>query len=371
MQYSFWEKDFLEKPADITILGSGIVGLSTAISIKKRAPHCNILVLERGTHPFGASTRNAGFACFGSVSELLEDIRVMGEEACMEVVSMRYQGLKTLRQRLGDATIDYRSCGGMEVFRMKDKESSEQCQGATPFCNQLIKSALGLDNCYNVVKNTSLPSFGAQAIFQNFEGTLHPLKMMHALQKLAVSSGVRIEYGIQVDEIDQANRSLLCANQLQIGYNKLIVCTNGFSRRLLPELEVVPARNQVLITQPLPQNPLVSGYHLDKGFVYFREVAGRILIGGGRNLDPEGEMTDQFGETEQIRNYLLKILDEIYPGASTKIELSWSGILGVGPSKFPIVEWVDDHIIAGVRMGGMGVAIGSHLGEMLADQVTR
>lgn len=201
---------------------------------------------------------------------------------------------------------------------------------------------------------------------QDFEGTLHPLKMMHALQKLAISLGVHIEYGIQVDEIDQSGQTLLCGNQLNIPYKTLIVCTNGFTGRLLPQLEVVPARNQVLVTRPLPNNPLVSGYHLDKGYVYFREIEGRILIGGGRNLDPEGEMTDQFGETKLIRNYLLQILEEVYPGASERIEMSWSGILGVGPSKFPIVEWVGDHILAGVRMGGMGVAIGSHLGEELA-----
>ena len=41
--------------------------------------------------PTGASTRNAGFACFGSITELMEDISVVGLDKTMELVSMRVQ----------------------------------------------------------------------------------------------------------------------------------------------------------------------------------------------------------------------------------------------------------------------------------------
>ncbi|MBK7637250.1 MAG: hypothetical protein IPJ13_25425 [Saprospiraceae bacterium] len=57
------------------------------------------------------------------------------------------------------------------------------------------------------------------------------------------------------------------------------MCTNGFTAALFPELEVVPARNQVLITEKLDNNPLDSGYHMDKGYVYFRNYeAGSSLV---------------------------------------------------------------------------------------------
>ena len=61
MNYSFWEKYFIAQDTDITIIGSGIVGLSTAISIRERAPHMSVKILERGSVPYGASTKNAGF----------------------------------------------------------------------------------------------------------------------------------------------------------------------------------------------------------------------------------------------------------------------------------------------------------------------
>jgi glycine/D-amino acid oxidase-like deaminating enzyme len=130
----------------------------------------------------------------------------------------------------------------------------------------------------------------------------------------------------------------------------------------------MPARNQVLITDPLPNNPLRSGYHVDKGYLYFREYEGRILLGGGRNMDAENEQTDAFGNTAFISQFLDQVLNDIYPGASSKIAWRWSGILGIGPSKKPIIEWIEKDVLAGVRLGGMGVAIGSWLGDELAQR---
>ncbi len=367
MNYSFWEKQFLEKPTDVTIIGAGIVGLSTAISIKEKMPHWTVKVLEKAPHPNGASTKNAGFSCFGSVSELLDDIETMGESACMEVVLMRWKGLAKLRHRLGDKAIDYRHCGGTELFRKQDDDLRETCFQSISYCNQLMKEHLSIENCYREKRNTLIPAFRQEAIVNEYEGTIDPLRMMQSLFAMAVSLGVSIEYGIDIMHISLSDKVLHTSENVHISYKTLIVCTNGFSRRLLPELAVEAARNQVLITEPLPSNPLSSGYHIDKGYIYFREVEGRILLGGGRNVNPVGEATDQFGTTEEIQQYLQEVLEQIYPGASTRIAYTWSGILGVGPSKFPILERLDADVLVGVRMGGMGVAIGSYLGDVLAD----
>ncbi len=75
MDLSYWERDTFFSNVDIIIIGSGIVGLSAALCLKKRAPKLNIIILERGILPMGASSKNAGFACFGSPGELLEDLK--------------------------------------------------------------------------------------------------------------------------------------------------------------------------------------------------------------------------------------------------------------------------------------------------------
>jgi glycine/D-amino acid oxidase-like deaminating enzyme len=148
-----------------------------------------------------------------------------------------------------------------------------------------------------------------------------------------------------------------------------LFATNGFAGKLTNG-SVKPARAQVLITKPIPNLDIKGTFHLDKGYYYFRNIGDRILFGGGRNLDFEGETTTEFGQTEIIQNRLEQLLKEvILPNRNFEIEHRWSGIMGLGNQKNPIVQQLSEHVYCGVRLGGMGVAIGSLIGVELADLV--
>src|SRR5687768_11476926 len=122
---SFWETEsFLTY--DIIIIGSGIIGLSTAVSIKERSPESSVLVLERGIFPAGASTRNAGFACFGSLTEILSDLEKNGPDKTLSVLEKRIKGLEMLRNRLGDEAMDYQHAGGYELIFEKELPALDQ-----------------------------------------------------------------------------------------------------------------------------------------------------------------------------------------------------------------------------------------------------
>src|SRR5262249_36537378 len=116
MQLSYWEKKSYFTDVDFCIIGSGIVGLNAALYLRKKFPKRNILVSERGFLTYGASTRNAGFACFGSVSELLDDLKNSSENEVFTLVKKRWDGLKRLRSNLGDKSIAYEEYGGYEIF---------------------------------------------------------------------------------------------------------------------------------------------------------------------------------------------------------------------------------------------------------------
>jgi hypothetical protein len=59
----------------------------------------------------------------------------------------------------------------------------------------------------------------------------------------------------------------------------------------------------------------------------------------------------------------------ILPGKDFEIDQRWSGIMGVGSQKKPLVFQESDHVFAGVRMGGMGIAIGSSVGKQLSELI--
>jgi gamma-glutamylputrescine oxidase len=371
--WSYWEKQCFLDQFPVAIIGSGIVGLSAAIQLKTLDPKLPVLVLERGALPTGASTKNAGFACFGSMTELLDDLASTGAPAVWGLVEKRYLGLKKLRQKLGDKRIGYEPLGGYELFRPQDEAAFGQCIDALADFNHILQDITGNPLTFQVA-DEKLPEMGfanvQHLIINQAEGQLHTGKMMAALTALAREKGVEILNGINITEINpEANgASLVCNPGGTLFFRQILLATNGLTRRLLPHLSIRPARNQVLITKPIPGLPFEGAFHYDKGYYYFRNIDQRILLGGGRNLDPSGENTDAFGTTPAIQEALLRILHEvILPGQKAPVESWWSGILGLGPEKKPIIEEIFPGITVAARLGGMGVAIGTLVGEKAAE----
>lgn len=370
---SFWEKDIFVPDFDFAVIGAGIVGLNAALHIKRLHPIAKVVVLERGSLPIGASTRNAGFACIGSMTELLSDLGQMPEDDLWALVDKRYKGLERMIHKLGAETIEYEHQGGYELFRPQDQALFEACMEKIAHFNQQMQSVTGLKDTF-VPADQDLGHTGfAQVdhlILNRAEGQLHPGKMMKALLDLCRKEEIDILNGFQVKQIEESEKHVRLFSEWgwSVRAAQLIIATNGFTHQFLPDLPLKPARNQVLITQAIPGLSLKGCYHYDAGYYYFRNVGNRVLLGGGRNLDPEGETTVDFDTTRLIRSSLEKLLAEvILPKQSVKVEQWWSGILGVGPVKAPIVQQHSDRIILAVRMGGMGVAIGTLVGEEAAE----
>ena len=89
-QLSYWEREQYLVGNTFVIVGAGLVGMSTALSLHARFPNEKITVLERGYLPTGASAKNAGFACFGSVSEIIDDLKTHTEEEVIQLIQKRY-----------------------------------------------------------------------------------------------------------------------------------------------------------------------------------------------------------------------------------------------------------------------------------------
>jgi glycine/D-amino acid oxidase-like deaminating enzyme len=368
MNFSYWEiKSWLSK-IDFTIVGSGIVGLSSALHLKEQFPKAKILVLEKGVLPQGASTKNAGFACFGSLSEILDDLKIHSEEVVIQLIKQRLNGLKLLRETLGDKVISYQQLGGYELFLETDTELFESCLSRKGTINKLLKPIFK-DAVFNLKDNIfNFRNIKEDYIFNQFEGQIDTGKMMEALLQKVQSKGVKILNNINLETFLEGNDSVkLKTNQFECSTSKLLIATNGFASLLLNE-NVKPARAQVLITKPIENLNIKGTFHLDRGYYYFRNIDDRILLGGGRNLDFKGEETTEFNQTDIIQKKLEDLLrTTILPTIPFEIDHRWSGIMGVGNQKKAIVKPISNNVFCGVRLGGMGVAIGSLVGKELAE----
>lgn len=371
MQLSYWERQQYFNQVDVAIVGSGIVGLSSAIHLKRERPDWKIIVIERSFLPYGASTRNAGFACFGSVSELLSDLKNHTEEELLALVKRRYYGLKTLRQMLGDDVLEYEPLGGYEIFSVNDSKQWHTCKDQLKYLNQLLSSAIPEKTIF-ADASAQLNNFQFCNIIgmikNHAEGQLNTGSMMQGLITLAQSLGIILINGLPIKQV--ADDGTLITDTFGFRPKNVLLATNAFAAELIPDLAVQPARAQVLITKPLEKIPFAGSFHFDEGYYYFRNVGNRILLGGARNIDFAGEFTSAFGLTDIIQNKLKCMLEETILGHTNyELDLQWSGIMGLGTKKTTIIKAIHSNVFCAVRMGGMGVAIGSLVGKEAAGLV--
>ena len=369
-QLSYWERTTYFEGIDLLIVGAGIVGLSTAIAVKKKYPQWKIVIVERGYLPSGASTKNAGFACFGSPSELFEDLKTIPENQVWETFNARYSGLKTLFELVDPLKIEYNACGSYDLLRTNDEDIDPDF---IAYLNNESQKITKKDKTY-LTENDPNRKFGFRglktAYFNSVEGSINTGKLIEQLHQKAIQAGISILFGMECQKYDATKDGVLITLSIgEMKVDRLIICSNGFAAQLVDE-DVIPARAQVLITKPIPNLSLNSTFHMDKGYYYFRSINNRILLGGGRNLDINGETTTDLATTEHIQTALQNILDEIImPNQDVEIDYNWSGIMGVGKSKQPIVKKIADNVYVGIRMGGMGVAIGAAVGQQLSELI--
>ncbi len=376
--FSYWEKtQFFDY--DFVVIGSGIVGLSTAIAIKERRPNASVAILERGLLPTGASTKNAGFACIGSLTELLDDLKTMSESEMISLMEKRRDGLALLRKRLGDENIEYLEEGSYELL------SEEHVKALDHFdqINDLLRDSFGQDVFYRADEKIAEFDFNAgyvKAIIGNhFEGQINTGLMMKSLIRLAGEKGIMIFNQCEVQSFEENNNKVsiqaiygVASKEVHFKANQLAICTNAFTKQLLPDVKLAPGRGQVIVTKPIEGLKFKGVFHYDEGYFYFRNHGNRVIFGGGRKHFKEEEESTKFEINTKIIELLNKHLQTIIlPNTPFEVEDQWTGIMGFGEDKRPILKTISPHIFSGVRLGGMGVAIGSILGTDLADMILK
>jgi glycine/D-amino acid oxidase-like deaminating enzyme len=368
---SYWEKTQLLN-YDLIVLGGGITGMFCALEYRKLNPKASIAILERGLFSNGASTKNAGFACFGSLTELIDDSKNMDNQSLRKIVQMRIDGLALLRETLGDKNIDLQWKGGYELFFDKTPDALNQIDHFNELLRPIFKKNVFYWN------NSKIKQFGfsedrVKHIIENpFEGQIDTGMMMRALRSIVNEKDISFFSNVTLTDFDfskdQNHLSLKLKNiDFNFHCNNLAICNNAFASQLFPSLKISPGRGLVILTEPIPNLRLEGTFHYQQGYYYFRNIKDRILLGGGRSVDFDAETTTSFGVNPKIKNQLIEDLQNfIFPSEKVSLDMEWSGIMAFGKDKTPIVKKHQNNIVIGVKLSGMGVAIGSEVGKKLA-----
>lgn len=368
-QISIWEAESFYAPQDIIIVGAGFSGLWAAFHLKQKYPSKKITIVERGAMPEGASLRNAGFACFGCLTEILSDIETMGIANAMQTIQWRFEGLKTIRQHFNDSAINYYNTGGYEL--LQNDAPLEKIN----HINKLLYDITSATETFSI-NNELIEKFGFantnHLIENKFEGSLHSGKLLSALMQKVIAMDVQLFFGTEIKSFEETNTGIKLQTQARQTFQseQVIFCTNAYSKTLLPNLPIVPARGQVLVTEPIPNLKLKGIFHYDEGYYYFRNLNGCILLGGARNSSFETEYTLDAHTTLPIQQALENFLTQIIlPGQKPAIAHRWAGIMAMGSEKTPIVKQLSQRSFCAVRLSGIGVALAPTIGKLLTEMI--
>jgi glycine/D-amino acid oxidase-like deaminating enzyme len=369
---SFWEQSQMIN-FDLVVIGGGISGLFCALTYRQQNPKARIAVLERGLFSSGASTKNAGFACFGSLTELIDDATRMDTDTLLEIVELRVRGLERLRKTLGDSTIDFQQLGGYELFFEDQPKALELMDHFNRLLQPIFNQPVYTLN-HPKINDFGFSSKHIKSLIENpWEGQINTGKMMKALRSKVDQQGISFYSHCEVTHFERHPKQYKVYvnspfQKIGLKTQKLAVCNNSFAGRFFKDFDLKPGRGLVLMTKPIPSLPIKGSFHYHEGYYYFRNIDNRVLFGGGREQDFMGETTTEFGINPKIKEKLLNDLNAfILPEGNGSIEMEWSGIMAFGKSKKPIVKKVDTHAAVGIRLGGMGIAIGSTVGKQTAE----
>ena len=352
---SYWERDITS--CDVMIVGAGFLGSWLAYYLKSTKPHLKVMVVERSNMSYGASIRNAGFATSGSITEILADERNFGTEAAFEIVRQRRAGINCIMEKFSDMGW-FQHCGGFEKFTEANRD-------------------LVIENVPRI--NSALGGFELRedGVFVDADGLLDSHKLLEALHETGRLRDAHFIFGAEVDDLHETPDGVRVAVSLHgrrivIEAGKVIVCTNGFTHKLLPNTRIQPQRNHVMVTSVLEDPIQLCGFHAEEGYIYWRPVyengEQRLLIGGMRHKTPKTENTSSFTHNETIWNALTQYVED-HITDNFSIDYQWTGIMGFTGNKQNLLEHHSDRILAACCCNGQGVAMAPTFAQQIVSEV--
>ncbi len=359
----------LPAETDVVVIGGGVAGTSAAYQLAKRGKRV-VLVEMRGICS-GASGRNGGMTGGGTLvptavgravhAMTSENLRLVQEE---------------LPEELGD-DFSLRIEGSLDIATTDEQwDHLVATHGAvsTPGGDVELLDREALADLVPVVGETVL---GAK--LNRRGGHLWPFALVYALANGARRHGARVFPWTPADEILTSNGQVTGVRTAAgtIAAGAVVVATNAWTPLVLRDLPagaVVPARGQILVTQPVgPVLPIPFGTNFDKE--YGRQtVTGQLLCGGYRRLD-EDEGLGHYEErvTGPVVSGIASCLSGIFPAVGhVRVVRAWAGIMGFTADGLPLIGRYGAaeglYVSAGYNGGGFSFAAAA--GKAVAQLVT-
>lgn len=363
----------LPAQADVAIVGSGYTGLAAALTLLRRGRQT--VVLERDVPGTGASTRNGGQVGSGNqkfrVKKLME---LRGAEKAGELLREGTRMLDHIEHLINAENID---CHFTRCGRFRGAMRPEHYEAMARDMEDLRKVA-GVEG-FMVPRAEQHTEIGSDVFFGGSvlpnDASLHPGLYHAGLLRRVEEAGGKIAAQAGVTSITRQGQGFRLSTAAgEITARDVIIATNGYTDRLVPELRrrIVPIASAIIATgeiaaplfaKLLPRNRVYG--NTNRVFYYFRGAPGerRIIWGGRVGRLATGNSPRAFGH---LARDMLGVFPEL---ADVPITHAWDGLIGQTHDNLPHIGRTADGLHFALGYCGTGVSRATYFGHKIALKV--
>ena len=356
---------------DICIVGAGLTGISTALSLINKG--YSIAIVEANKVGSGASGRNGGQLGIGMRRDQSYLEKKFGDDRAKDFWNIGLESVKYVKELITKFNIDCALTPGiMHVGNTKKDykfflEEIDHMQkkynyyGYEFFDNKKIKEEIN-SNLY----------FSGMLTKDSYH--LNPLKLLNSLCKIIISNGVKIYESTPVKKInDKKNYIEILTDSNMIKAKKVVVSCNGYLDNLLGDTRsnFMPINNYVIATEPLGEKKakeiIRNNYAVvDSRFMidYYRFSEDWRLVFGG----PE-TITSSF--VKNSSSFVSKRMFKVFPQIKDcKIDFSWGGTLAISVNRLPnFGTKMNKKLFFGHAYSGHGLALSVYGGKLISEKL--
>jgi len=357
-----------EVETDICIVGGGLAGLSTALSLVERGK--SVAVLEARRVGWGASGRNGGFVGAGFAAGIDSVIKRAGLKQARRLYAFTREAVERIQERIRRYAIACEPIhsGMLRAWWTDDAEEPRRIRDH-------LHDTLGIELEFwprERVRETLVTRRYHDALFYPQAFHFHPLNYALGVAGAVQAQGGRIFESSEVTEfrVDGAEKLIRTAQGLVKARSVVIAC-GGYLDGLHAKLSgaVRPIATWVVVTEPLgerlkeamrgPYSVIDSRFDFD----YYRPLPDtRILWGGG--------ITVRKSDPAKLSAIMLRKLLTVYPQLQgVRAESAWSGLMGYPRHSMVQIGKVSPGAWYAMGFGGHGMGTTTMAGELVASAI--